>query len=293
MSGLTGKVVLVTGAGAGIGAATAQELASRGALLALADVNTGGLEHTAAALPGDPLLLPLDITDSDACAGAVAETVERFGGLDVVWANAGIASFGPVLHTSPEAWKRTLDVNLVGTFNTVRPALPALIERRGYVAITASLASFAAAPMLSAYSASKSGVESFANALRTEIAHLGVEVGTIHPTWLATAMVEEPSDQMRAYNELRASVGWPLKKTYPVEKAVPAIADGIERRARRICIPRWVRALHVLRSAATTRFFERDQLRAVPEMDRLFAEDVAARGADAASVTEATRKQVL
>ena len=289
---LDGKVVLITGGAAGIGAATAQELARRGARCVLADLDSDGLARTASAIGGDPLTVELDVTDLAACERAVAAAVERHGGLDAVWANAGIASFGSVLLTDPEAWRRTIDVNVTGAFNTVRAALPPVLARRGYVAVSASVASFAHPPFMSAYTATKAGVEAFADALRNEVAHLGVDVATIHPSWIATPMVGEGESEIDAFAHLKGALSFPLSKTYPVERAAKDIAKGFERRSRRICTPGWVRGLAMGRAALTTRAAERDMRKVAPEVDRIFAEEVAREGADGASASERVRDQV-
>ena len=271
---MSGKVVLITGGANGIGAATAAELARRGWVPVAADIEAGGDT------------IPLDVRDLAACERAVATVLDRHGRLDAVWANAGIGTFGPLGATDPLAWQRTIEVNLLGAFNTVRAALPAVIERRGYVGVTASLASFAHAPGMSAYSASKAGVEAMANALRIELAAHGVAVGTIHPTWIDTEMVREAGREHQAYRRLRAAMRPPFKKTYPVERAARDIADGFDRRARRICTPGFVRIAHVLRAALTTRPLERDLVRAAPDIERLFAEQVAESGRLASSASE-------
>ena len=92
-------------------------------------------------------------------------------------ANAGIATYGSVLQVDPEAFKTLMDVNVLGVFHTVRAALPSVIDRRGYVLIVSSLAAYAPAPGVAPYNAAKAGVEHFANALRLEVAHHGVDVG--------------------------------------------------------------------------------------------------------------------
>ncbi|HEX2411290.1 MAG TPA: SDR family NAD(P)-dependent oxidoreductase, partial [Solirubrobacteraceae bacterium] len=123
------KTVLITGGAGGIGRATGAELARRGWTPVLADIEASDD------------VIAMDVLDAAACEQAVATVLERHGRLDAVWANAGIASFGPLALTDPEAWERTIEVNLLGVFRTVRAALPAVIEARGYVAVTASLAS--------------------------------------------------------------------------------------------------------------------------------------------------------
>ena len=191
---LSGKVMLITGGARGIGAATARELARRGALPVLADLDIDALAATAVAISPTPVTVELDVTDMDACEAAVQRVLEEHGRLDVVWANAGIGSGGPLQLADPAAWRRTVEVNLLGAYNTVRTALPAVIAQRGYVAVTASLASFAHGPYMSAYCATKAGVEAMANSLRIEVAHHGVNVATIHPTWIDTDMVRETDD---------------------------------------------------------------------------------------------------
>jgi NAD(P)-dependent dehydrogenase (short-subunit alcohol dehydrogenase family) len=266
------RVVLITGGARGIGAATAAELSRRGWTCALADIDGGDIV--------------LDVTDGEACERAVAEVLERHGRLDAVWANAGIASFGPLSLTDPAAWERTIEVNLVGAYKTIRAALPAVIAARGYVAVSASLASFAHAPGMSAYSASKAGVEAMCNALRIELAHHGVAVGTIHPTWIDTPMVREGDSELRAFQRMRAAITPPFNKTYPVERAARDIADGFDKRASRICTPRFVRAAHVMRAALTTRPVQRGMVEAAPDIERLFAEQASERGLRGTSVSE-------
>jgi NAD(P)-dependent dehydrogenase (short-subunit alcohol dehydrogenase family) len=268
------KVALITGGARGIGAATGAELARRGWTTVLADIEASGD------------ILALDVTDAAACERAVATVLERHGRLDAVWANAGIASFGPMTLTDPAAWTRTIEVNLLGAYRTVYAALPALVSSRGYVAVTASLASFAHAPGMSAYSASKAGVEAMCNALRIELAPHGVAVGTIHPTWIDTEMVREAASDHLAYRRLREAMRPPFAKTYPVERAARDIADGFDKRARRICTPGFVRIAHVLRAALTTRLFERDLVAAAPDIERLFAEQAAELGRLGTSVSE-------
>jgi len=288
MSGwsLNEKVFLITGGARGIGAATAHELARRGARPVLADVDAEALAATAAEITPAPLTVELDVTDLAACEAAVAEVLERHGRLDAVWANAGIGSIGPLALTDPQAWRRTVEVNLVGAYYTVRAALDAVIAQRGYVAVTASMASFGHAPLMSAYCATKAGVEAMCDSLRTEVAHHGVEVASIHPSWIDTDMVREGETTQRAFQVLRGALRPPFRRTYPVERAVTDIVAGVEQRRRRICTPRFVLAAHLLRPLLTTPLFERDQLAAAPEMERVFREEIAERGLAAASVSD-------
>ena len=289
---LNGKVVLVTGGARGIGAATAAELARRGAIPVLADLDVDALASTAAAIAPTPLTIELDVTDLSASEAAVERVLEEHGRLDIAWANAGIASGGPVQLTDPNAWRRTIEVNLIGAYYTVRAALPAVIAQRGYVAVTASLASFAHAPGMSAYCATKAGVEAMANSLRAEVAHHGVDVATIHPTWIDTDMVREADQESRVFEVVRGALRPPFKKTYPVERAATDIVTGFERRRRRICVPTFVYAAHALRPLLTTPLLEHDSFAVAPELERRFEEDVEQRGAEAASTSERIAAQV-
>jgi NAD(P)-dependent dehydrogenase (short-subunit alcohol dehydrogenase family) len=290
---LHGKVVLITGAARGIGAAGAKELQLRGATVVLADVDRESLRRTASMLGADVLALPLDVTDAAACDQAMTEVKQRHGRLDVVWANAGIASFGPLTDSDPLAWARTIEVNLLGVHHTIRAALPAVVAARGYVAVTASLASFTAAPGMSAYCASKWAVEALSDSLRLEVAHLGVDVGTIHPTWIDTDMVREGDTEIPAFARLRAAFRFPFSKTYPVDKAAAQIVDGIARRSRRVCVPGFVRIAHVLRPVLATRLFERDLRLAAPHIVADFRRSVAERGTAGASVSGRVKQQQL
>src|SRR6202047_1171559 len=161
----------------------------------------------------------------------VAEAaVKKFGGIDVVVANAGIASYGSVLQVDPEAVKRVLDVNLLGVFHTVRATLPALIDRRGYLLIVSSLAAFTAAPGMAPYDVSKAGNEHLAHVLRLEVGHLGVGVGVAHMSWVDTALVRDTKSDLPSFAELLTRLPWPLNKTTSVDRCAAAFVKGIEGR---------------------------------------------------------------
>ena len=289
---LNDKVIFVTGGARGIGAATARELARRGARLALADLDAEALAQTAAQIRPTPLTIELDVTDAAGCDVAIAQTIEHFGRIDVVWANAGIGTLGPVALTDPDMWRRTVDVNLVGAYNTVRAGLDAVIAQQGLVVITASAASFGHSPLMSAYSATKAGVEAMGDSLRIEVAHHGVDVSVIHPIWIDTDMVREGEASQRAFAVLRASLRPPFKKTQPLERAVKDIVAGIAARKRRIFSPPFVAIGFWLRSLVATPLFERDQLAAAPEMERVFREEVSERGVAGASTSERVAGQM-
>ena len=276
-----GKTVLITGAARGIGAETARRLAAKGARVSLVGLEPDELERVAAQCGGQAAWFEADVTDWDSLERAVSGTVERFGGIDVVMANAGIAVGGLVKSVDPAAWERVIEVNLLGCWRTVRTCLPHVIERRGYILPVASLAAAAHSPVMSAYTASKAGIEAFADALRGEVAHHGVAVGVAYFSWIGTDMVAG-GDATVAAGVLRGRMRGPLAKTYPVSAAVDAVVRGIETRARRVLAPGWIRIMLALRDFLPV-LTDRQVADAMPEVERAIEADVAARGAAASA----------
>jgi NAD(P)-dependent dehydrogenase (short-subunit alcohol dehydrogenase family) len=272
MTSVHGKVVFITGGARGIGAEVARRLRNKGAKLVLTDLDKAELAALATELGEDRVLTVVaDVRDLPAMQRAVDQAVERFGGIDVVVANAGIASYGSVLHVDPEAVKRVLDVNLLGVFHTVRATLPALIDRRGYLLIVSSLAAYAAAPGMAPYDMSKAGNEHLAHALRLEVTHLGVTVGSAHMSWIDTALVRDTKADLPAFDQLLAALPWPLTKTTSLSRCADAFVRGIENRRERVYCPRWVGLFRWLKPVLSTRLGERPVLdaaaRLMPQMD--------------------------
>jgi NAD(P)-dependent dehydrogenase (short-subunit alcohol dehydrogenase family) len=255
---LQGRTVLITGGASGIGAETARLAAQRGARVALVDVNGDGAKQLASTLPG-AIGIQADVRDYESLEAAVAQTVEAFGGIDVVMANAGIGTIATVESMSLDEVERIVDINLTGVMRTVKATLPHVIDRRGYVLLTASLAAIMHAPPLSHYSATKAGVEAFGNSLRIELADRAVDVGVAYFGFIDTAMVAQgnANDAVAAWRETHPrTTGGPLGKTYPVSGAGAAVIHGMEGRARRVMYPRFIRVLQALR-ALTPRINEK------------------------------------
>jgi NAD(P)-dependent dehydrogenase (short-subunit alcohol dehydrogenase family) len=285
-----GRTVLITGAARGLGAETARRVAARGASVALVGLEPEELERVASQCGTNAAWFECDVTDKEALAGAVIAAVERFGGIDVCMANAGIATGGPVRSTDPDAFERTIEVNLLGVWRTVRACLPHVIERQGYVLVIASMAAVYHGPGMAAYSASKAGAEAFADSLRVEVKRLGVDVGVGYFLYIDTDMVRG-ADAHPALGHLRGEVGGPFAKTYPLSEAGQAIADGIEKRRRWVVVPGWGRALIALRGAIAPLLDKAAYDRAA-EADTLFQADVEKRGAEAASRPEGVSGEV-
>lgn len=259
MASVKDKVVFITGGARGVGAEVARQLHAKGAKLVLTDLDETPLHDLASDL----------------------------GGVDVVIANAGVATFGSVLQLDPEAFKTLIDVNVVGVFNTVKAALPAVIDRRGYVLIVSSMAAFAAAPGLAPYSLAKAGVEHFANALRVEVAHLGVDVGSAHMSWIDTPLVQEGKAEVSSFNDLVQSLPGPLKKTTSVRKCGEAFVKGIESRKTHVYCPEWVGVLRWLRPVLATRVGERDFRKIARGLVAKMDDEAAALGRNFSARTQA------
>lgn len=287
---LTGKVALITGAARGIGAETAKALAQRGVRVILTDVDKEPLDEVVAAIGAENAVgVVADVCDLEAMETAVAQGVEKFGGIDLVLANAGIASYGSVMAVDPATFRRVLDVNVNGVFHTVRAALPSVIERKGYILVVSSLAAFAPAPGLAAYNASKAGVEHFASALRLEVKHLGVDVGSAHMSWIDTPLVQDAKKDLSAFRKMIATMPGPLKKTAEVQECVDAFVHGLEHRSRRVHVPGWVAHVHRLRTLLTTSLGERNTLKHTPYLLPLMDEEVARLGRSTSERNVATR----
>jgi hypothetical protein len=269
---LAGKVVLITGAARGIGAETARIAAARGATLALVGLEPELLAARAGELGAGHVWHEADVTDQAALDAAVAATAEQLGGIDVVVANAGIANNGTVAINPVAALIRTIDVNLIGVVRTVSATLPHVTSRRGYYLLVSSAAAFTVLPGMAAYCAAKAGVEQFGNALRLELAHKGVGVGSAHPIWIDTDLVRDMKEDLPTFQDAMRRLPWPLNAFPSAETCAEAFVHGIERRRRRVYVPRAIAAVSALRSVVNSPLAElvvRRRARVlVPELER-------------------------
>ena len=190
------KVVLVTGAASGIGAATVQRLADEGATLACADVQAEAVAETAKRAQesgAQAEALVCDVSDPAAVDATVRATLDRFGRIDVLCNIAGILRFANT-HEMPLAdWSRILEVNLTGTFLMCQAALPHLVETRGNIVNTSSTSALKGLPYGAAYGASKAGVLALTAAIATEYGRKGVRANAVCPGSITTPMTKEPA----------------------------------------------------------------------------------------------------
>ncbi len=232
---LAGRRVLITGAARGIGAALARRLHERGARVALAGLEPELLEEVA-----DELDAPwwfCNVSDRHQVDEVVDDAARALGGLDVAVANAGIAAQLPLVGGDPEIFERTMTVNVLGSYYTLRAAGAHLAHPGGYAVAVSSLAAAVHVPLLGAYSASKAAVEALGNTLRQELRPSGARVGVAYFAELDTDMTERGfgTDAANAFLGGRS-----LTRVTPLVRGIDALERGIARRSRIISAPWYV-----------------------------------------------------
>jgi len=245
---LNGKVALVTGAARGIGFETARQMHLRGASVAVLDLDPQEAREAAERIGPRAIGLGGDVTDQSALMNAVAEIVEKLGGLDVAVANAGIAQkqFATVRGVSGEEWERVFEVDMLGVWRTVRAALPQIVERKGQMVVVSSVYAFANGFGNSPYAAAKSAVESLGRALRVELKPHGASASVAYFGWVDTKLVQDAFAQEDAERVRKLSPDWLMKRITP-EEAAAGLVRGIEERAPRIFVPKWWRYMSAFR----------------------------------------------
>lgn len=235
---LAGRVVAITGSTGGLGRAVAMALKVRGARLALFDLDADAVAAQVKSLgtSSDVWGTHIDVRSWEKTEKAIDAAATHFGGLDVIIASAGIAISSPMEKLAPEAFDRVIDINLNGVWRTFRAALPHVRQRQGYMLAISSMAAFVHSPLQAQYTASKAGIWAMCDSVRLEVRRLGVGVGTIHPTFFATAMMDEVLADPAGV-KIWGGNSKGLWKMVPLQAVVDGVIRGIERRKDLIVIP--------------------------------------------------------
>ena len=241
---LSGAVVIVTGAGSGIGQATALALAARGAHVVAVDRDGEAIDKLSATTGG--LAITVDIADPAHGDAVVAATLARFGRIDAVLANAGIGYVGDFATMPPELITTLVEVNFRGPMLLTRSALPSMVEQgSGALVYTTSIAGGVSVPTEAAYCLSKSALETFAGALREEVRPAGIVVSIIRPGVVKTAFHDHRN---KPYSRK-------FPRPLPPEKIADAIIDVLENGKTRRTVPGWIE-LGVVAQRRMPRLFE-------------------------------------
>jgi meso-butanediol dehydrogenase / (S,S)-butanediol dehydrogenase / diacetyl reductase len=193
---LDGRVAVVTGAGTGIGAAVAHRFVAEGARVVLVGRREGPLGHVAAALGERALAVPADAAADAAMAEVAAAATARFGGIDILVANAGGHGVGTAADISDEAWEQSWRANVTTCLVSARACLPQLIARRGCMVVVSSIAGLAAAPESVGYVSAKHGLIGLARSMARDFGPRGVRVNTVCPGWVRTPMADEEMEML-------------------------------------------------------------------------------------------------
>lgn len=235
---LKDKVVLITGSTGGLGLAVAQALRTKGAKLALLDLDLQKLEVQAKQLGGDSVAAAwvADVCSLESMQDAFEKAAKHFGRIDVVIAGAGIGAVDALEHIDTQNFERTIDINLNGVFRTFRAALPYVKLTQGYLLAISSLAAFVHAPLNGHYAASKAGVWALCDSLRLELQHLNIGVGSFHPTFFKTPMMDAVQADPVGHAVWNGNTG--IWKYVALEQVVNDLVSGIEKRKELIVVPK-------------------------------------------------------
>lgn len=224
------QVVLITGAGKGIGRRLAEEFSRRGARIAAIDLDGASVERLMDDLRKAGATEPAgawavgDVTQRPSLKAAVAEVTGKLGPVDVLVANAGIGIENPCVGFSGEAFEKQIAVNLVGVANSVEMVVGSMVERRrGHIVTLSSLASYRGLPLMAGYCASKAGASALMDSLRFELKPAGIHCTTICPGWIRT--------------DLLKTIDFPMPDVMTVDYAVERMMKAIERRKTYLAFP--------------------------------------------------------
>lgn len=235
---LKDRVVAITGSTGGLGQALTKALRDKGAKLALFDLNLDAVKAQATALgsSSDAHGWQADVRSLASLEEGFAAAAKHFGAIDIAVANAGIGVVGPLATLDPDVMERHTDINLNGVWRTFRAALPHVQTRRGYLMAISSMAAFVHNPLNAHYAATKAGVWALCDSLRLELRHQGVGVGSVHPTFFKTPMMDSVQADPAGFKIYNGNTG--LWKYVAIDEVVAGIVNGIERRKDTVVVPK-------------------------------------------------------
>ena len=223
MTKFADKVVIVTGAGSGIGSATAGRFSRDGAKVVLVGRTAAKLEAVSRELdPARTLIYSADVSEQSAVSAMVAATLERFGRLDVLVNNAGVASMEPFLKISAEDWRQVMAINLDGVFFCTRAALPGLLETKGNIVNVSSVSGIGGDWNMSVYNAAKGAVTNLTRSLALELGPKGVRVNAVNPSLTFTDMTESMKSDPELMAKFRERI--PLGRGAEADEVADVIA---------------------------------------------------------------------
>ncbi|WP_370529158.1 SDR family NAD(P)-dependent oxidoreductase [Acinetobacter baumannii] len=216
----------------------AQALQAKGAKLALLDLDLNKVESQAKQLGGQSIAAGwvADVRSLESLETAMANAAQHFGKIDVVIANAGIASTEALEHMAPETFERTIDINLTGVFRTFRAAIPYVKQTQGYLLAVSSMAAFVHSPLNTHYTSSKAGVWALCDSLRLELKYLNVGVGSLHPTFFKTPLMDNIQNDPAGKAVWKGNSG--IWKYISIGEVVSGVVESIERRKDMTVVPK-------------------------------------------------------
>ncbi len=238
MSVFANKIVVITGAGSGIGLAIANEMAARGSVIIATDLHADTAASCAAGIVargGRAESYQLDVTDAAAVKALVERVAAAHGRLDYIFNNAGIGFAGEVRDSTVEQWRQVLDVNLNGVIYGILAAYPIMVKQGfGHIVNTASLAGLVISPTMAPYAASKYAVVGLSRVLRAEGKMLGVKCTALCPSFVESKVYENSIRAGMGSTAVRSLVPFPI---VPIEQAVQGLLAGVERNDEIVVLP--------------------------------------------------------
>lgn len=243
---LKDKVILITGAAGGIGAASARALYAAGANLVLTDISQKSVDTLAGEFDSKRVLAAaLDVTDFKATQRVVKRSVDKFGRLDIVMANAGISwhNYAHTMFSCDEMeFERIVEVDLLGVWRTIKAALPEIVRNKGQVLVTASIYTYVNGACNAPYATSKAGIEMLTRSLRVELAGRGASAGVLYPGWVDTGIADIAfGGDVLASKMINLAFPGFLRHLIKPEAVAAGVVKGLQKRKSRIMIPaRWI-----------------------------------------------------